>query len=308
MTRQMKFLSKPARLGAVAIVAAAGLAIPQARAQLRGTSVLMQGASHSAPNLDFSNSNVTGNIGIGGVGGFVGSGSGTVTGTVQFAAPNTGQFNPDGITVTGGATFGNANVQTNLNALNALSQSLSTKPGPAIALSDGGNLVLSGGNSVFTATIDPSFVAGSDFTIQGTSSQSVVFNITTGGLPFAGSIDLTGGITSDQVLFNFDAGDYATNTGGETLTIENLGDPTAGTYLDPNGAIVIINSLINGRVFGGGDADFVLTGSNIVGPAGEFPFPVPAPAPEPTSLALLGAGLVTFSVIRRRHRPLLAQS
>ena len=305
MTRPIKFLSRPVRLGAVAIVAAAGLAIPQAQAfLLPGNTVSYTGRID--PNLNFNNSTVTGNIGIAGVGGFVGTGPGTITGMVQFAAPNTGQFMPDGVTVMGGATFNNATVQTDLNALNTLSQSLRNEGGTPQNIAGGGSvnassgILDSNGNNVFTATINPNFTAGTTFTINGTSTQFAVFNITTGGLPFNGSIVLTGGITPDQVLFNFDAGNFDTNTGGDPLMINTGGNPTAGTYLDPNGPFQITDTLLNGRIFGGDSLDSGITDSTIAAPS---VVPVPAPGPKAT-LALLGAGLVCAHMIGRRRRPL----
>ena len=189
MTRPIKFLSGPARLGAVAIVAATALAIPQAQAgRLR-----WQGHNGSPDNLDFSNSNVTGDIGIGDTDGFVGTRPGTITGTVEFSAANIGQFMPNGVTVTGGATFGNANVQTYLNGLTALSQTLSTEPGTPLDICDGCIVDASTGTPngvpnqfVFTATIENTGNPGfpENFTINGTSNQSVVVNIpSTGGIP-----------------------------------------------------------------------------------------------------------------------------
>jgi hypothetical protein len=301
MTTPTKVLSGSAWLATVAIAAATGLAIPQAQAQIfpPDYGLFDNGDPH---NLVFTNSNVTGNIGIADTGGFVGSGTGTITGTVQFAAANMGQFNPDGITVTGGAIFNDANVQTDFNAFITLSQTLSTMDGTAIGIAATGNLFLSGANSVFTATIDPSFVAGTTFTIHGTSSQTVAFNIPdTMGQPFDGSIVLMGGITSDHVLFNFDAGNFDTFSGGDPLLIENDGSGTTGTYLDPNGAITINGSVIDGRVFGGDTADFGVTDSTIVSPPPVSPV---SPISEPTSLALLGAGLVALGFIRRRRPPL----
>jgi MYXO-CTERM domain-containing protein len=308
MARSAKLLSGLACFGAVAIVAATGLAIPQAQAfPMRPNYVV--GYTPGSHNLDFSNSNATGNIAMGGDGGFVGSGSGTITGTVEFAAANSGQYMPDGITVTGGATFGNTNVQSDFNALYALSQSLSNEVGTPQFIAAGGSVnasngVLdSNGNEVFTATINSNFTAGTTFTINGTSSQFVVFNTTTGGLPFDGSIVLTGGITSDHVLFNFDAGNYETLSGGDPLMINTDFNTTTGTYLDPNGIFQVTDTMLDGRIFGGDSMDSSITGSTIVAPAS----PV-SPASEPTSLALLGAGLVALGFIRRRHHPLLARS
>jgi hypothetical protein len=295
-------------VSAAAIVAAAGLAIPQAQAGFATTQnfpVLYAG--NVDPNLNFTNSTVTGNIGIGGTDGFLGSGSGTVNGTVEFSAGNTGQFNPNGVTVTGGATFGVATVQTDLNDSNRLSQNLRNEGGtpqliaaglPPVNASSG--ILDSNGNNVFTAAINPNFTAGTTFTINGTSSQFVVFNINTGGLPFNGSIVLTGGITPDQVLFNFDAGNFDTHTGGDPLMINTGGNPTTGIFLDPNGPFQITDTLLNGRVIGGDSVDSGITNSTIIAPA---TVPVPAPGPKAT-LALLGAGLVCAHMMGRRRRPL----
>jgi hypothetical protein len=295
MTRLIKSLSGSAALAAVPVIAAAGLAVPQAQAgfDLGGAVNFAVGVNGSEPVLNFSDSNVNGNIAIGGTVGFVGTGPGVITGTVEFAAPNTGQYMPDGVTVTGGATFNNANVQTDLNAVNTLSQSLKNEGGTSQLIAAGGSVNASGGvldsngNEVFTAAINPNFTAGTTFTINGTSSQFVVFNTTTGGLPFNGGIVLTGGITSDHVLFNFDAGNFDTNTGGDPLMINTNFNPTTGTYLDPNGMFQITDTLLNGRVFGGDSVDSGVTNSTIVAP-------VPAPSIGRGLPVLLAVGGILF--------------
>jgi hypothetical protein len=323
MTRSIRFLSGPASLAAAAIIAATGLAIPHARAQIccsgpppadvTDYAVLYLGDPHT---LFWSDSSTNSNIGIGGGGNFVGSGSGTIDGQVRFAPPPAPPpsgpsliYSPDGIDVTGGAVFGVATVATNLNALSTLSQSLRNEGGTGLLISAGGSIDAStrgiidkNGNEVFTASINPNFTAGTTFTIDRASNQFVVINTTTGGLPLNGSIVLMGGITSDHVLFNLDAGNFDTMSGGDPLVIDTtdvsgIRHTTTGTFLDPNGALEISDSLIMGRIFGGDTADASISGSTITAPP---LFGVP----EPISVGLLGVGLVALGIVRRRHRAL----
>lgn len=325
MIQSAKLLSTPMSLGAAVMVAATAMAIAQAHARPLPSTLTKHAVVCTCGNLEFTSSNVFGNVSIADNGAFIGStadGPGTITGTVGFSAANTGQFSPDGIVVTGGPTFGNASIQSDINSFNLESQALSGVSGAPLTLTAGGSVNASSGfldpvsgNEVFDATIDPSFVAGTTFTINGdgTGTQTVAVNIGatgTGNVEFDGSIVLTGGLTPDQVLFNFDSGDYETNTGGDTLTIDNTPplspgvvsllstDPsTSGIYFNPNGDIDVVDSVINGRVFGG-PTNFAITDSTITAPT----------VPEPTSLSVLGAALVAFGVIRRRRRSLSASS
>jgi hypothetical protein len=237
-------------------------------------------------SLQFNNSNFAGTIGIGSTGTFQGSGSGTITGTVEFSAnTNTGQFSPGGIVVTGGASFGVGGITTNLGNANSFSQTLAGESGTSASISAGGSISASSGNlvngnRVFTAAINSNFTAGTTFTIDGSASDYVVLNIpTTGGNGLNGSIVLAGGITADHVLINLTAGNYSTLSGGDTLTISTNGLTTTGIFLDPNGDIQTNASVIDGWLIGGDTKNFVVSFSSLVTP----PIAVPGP--------IVGAGL-----------------
>jgi hypothetical protein len=275
------------------------------------------------PAVNFDGSTVIGNIDFGGTYGFTGgSAGGTVTGIADFAAPDSGQFMPGNVIFGGPPQFNDASVQAGIIALYSFSQTAGGEPATMTSITSGGVLEASsgipdgGGNEIFDATIDPSFTTPSTptatFTIDGNGTQSVILNISeSGAISFDGIIALTGGITSNQVLFNFDAGDYPTQTGGATLTIDTSGSTTTGAYVDPNGAIIVENSIISGQVFDGGTSNGAIINSCIIPPAFSSAdcsgVPI-APVPEPTSLVLLTAGLVALVIVRREDRPVRTRS
>ena len=286
-------------------------AMPQAQAgfvlgDASNFAVLYEG--NGGNTLNYNNSNLTGNLGIGcgtvavpcsgaTTGAFKGSSPGTITGTVEFAAANYGQYDQGGLTITGGATYNDVNVATDLNNLNSLSQKYGGEAGSATTIQNGGSLTASSGvvdtdgNHVFTAAMS-SFDAGTTFTINGTAADYVVINIAdTKGHGFNGSVVLSGGITSDHVLFNLTKGDYSTLSGGDTLTIStscaSQSCATNGIFLDPNGDFQINHSVLDGRIFGGDTANVsIVSGADIVAP--------PAQTPEPACFGLLSAGLVAL--------------
>ena len=153
-----------------------------------------------------------------------------------------------------------------------------------------------GGNRVFS-TASVNLNNATTLTINGSASDYVVVNVTDNNPAFNGKIVLTGGITSDQVLFNMFGGNYVTHTGGPTLTISANGQTTTGIFLDPNGGMQMNNTVLNGRFFGGD-----VQNQQIVSGASIF-----APIPEPASatVLILGAALGVLQIrrARRSRRP-----
>ena len=179
-----------------------------------------------------------------------------------------GAYAGNSVTITGGGNGGNQTIDAS-----------------------SGNLV--NGNEVFTVS-GVNFVNGATLTINGDGlGHNVIFNIgQSGDGQFGGVIVLTGGLTSDDVLFNFTGG--AGLTGGDSSQLNNNGEAVlTGTFLDPNGAISVVHTDLTGRVFGGDTTNMqIVSGDTINTPTG---------APEPGSMLLLGAGLSSMALWRRRR-------
>jgi hypothetical protein len=263
-------------------------------------------------NFAFNNSNLNGNIGIGGTGHFQGNGPGTINGLIQFSASNSGQFSNSGLTLSpssGNPVYSVPPVSSALTYMNSLSQTLGLEPGTNTTISSGGSINASSGsldangNEVFTVTAI-NFANGT-FTVNGGPNDFVVLNVAdgVGNNGLNGSIVLTGGITSDQVLINYTPSTsnltnynnaYTNLTGGPTLTISTNGLTTSATFLDPTGNFSVNHSVVMGRIIGGDSSDSSFqSGANLT---------APTPTPEPCTLALLAATAAGVAALRWRRR------
>ncbi len=273
------------------------------------------GGSNNTLDIKQSTTNVTGsgpgqgggigNIGIGMAGQSKVTGNSTINGRLDFSASNTAQFSSDrGNAITGGENYNVAAVTSALSTVNALNTALGSLTGPSPTIN---------GNTTINA-IDGTFYAsgtgytnvrvfnitafglnnGQTLTINGDANDdSVVLNFR-GSTNFFGKVALTGGLTPDNVIFNFVGGDLS--GGGPDLNINNGGGSTnltQGIILDPNGMISVSQSNLLGRIFGGDSRNLQFNSSNITAPINTAS-PTLTTTPSPTTVTL-GANLVTLT-------------
>ena len=261
--------------------------------------------------LNISNDIVNGNIGVstGGVQ-FSGNGSGNgIFGQLDFAMSNTGQYSySSGV----GPTSVNYNVTAVTTAVNAIN-SLSS------GISGGTNLNLSGLNgntvNVYASTGTLETISGVQcyvFNVTAYSANNasvlniigdntgtpVVFNFATGtgnygnnNVNLGGSVTLSGGLTSNEVLFNF-------QSSGKNVSLNNNGENYYGIILAPNDPLSATDTNLYGRLFGGAGGDMhVQSGGNIYAPAA-----VPLDCPW----LLMGTSFLVLLAQLRRKRSLKA--
>jgi len=315
------------RLTAFVVLLLAVVAVPRARATsftlgVAGNyAVLYEGGGGNT--LQITNVTVTGNVGVGGTGQANLGGPGTITGRLDFSAPNGGQLSGNNVVISGGVNYSVAAVTNALNLINALNTDMGSVNGTDVNLNNSMTIdITTGLTDVGHSGIRFFDVTGyslgnnQTLTIQGDPGlDAVAFNFTS-STNFNGQVALTGGLTADQVLFNFVGGSGL--TGGPTLQINNQGDvahpanQVSGIFLDPNGPISVVSARIaQGRVFGGDTHDFQLvSGSSVTQPpTSTTTTPTTSGAtasgivPEPTMLTLFGSGVVVAARRRRRRSP-----
>ena len=307
----------------VAVMAWALLALaPQVRADILSENGLSDAANFAVlytggggNTFNTNSTNITGNIGIAGTGKYAATGPGTITGIVEFAAASSGQFSSSNTTYVPSLspgvnpTYNNGNVQTDINNLNTLSTTYAGESGFGL-----GNLTATTTINASAGTLhgsDRVFTVGSvnlnnstTLTINGNgttpgTSQNVVLNITGNNPNFNGTILLTGGLTSDQVLINV----TGTNS---TLTISANGATSTGIFLDPNGPITVNHAVVNGRLFGGDSHNMqVVSGVTLNGPSHlqtQQAVPEPNSAVVAALVGLTALGGAAVRTLRRRSR------
>ena len=258
-----------------------------------------------------------GNIGIGGVGEVSVTGGGSnVNGNIDFSAANTGQFSGIQPQPPGTVNYNVAAVTSALSTVNALNTTLGALPGTNVAIN--GDTTINASNGTFSASgagytsvrvfnvTSFSLMHGQTLTINGdVNGDSVVLNFTT-STDFDGNVVLTGGLTPDNVLFNFVGGSNL--AGGPPLRFNTDAQAglAQGIFLDPNGLIGASPTNIFGRLFGGDSANFQFNGgSNITAPG----------TPQLTDLALTKTvdnahpnvgDTVTYTVTASNNGPAIA--
>jgi hypothetical protein len=268
--------------------------------------VLYEG--NNGHNLQMNSAGNFGNIGIAGTGHAQLNNPATFDGSVNFAAANTGQYSYNATGVTS-VNYGVTQVQTDMNAMNALSASLSLEASASQTLAINTHATGSqtinvsagttdaSGNKVFNVT-SMDFENGETLTINGDGTHNVVFDINF-STHFAGHIVLTGGLTSDNVLFNLTGGSGLMN--GDTLQSAANGAVLYGDFLDPNGTIDLNSVVLDGRVFGGDSTDMqIVSNGSVVAPL------TPPSVPEPSTilagaLLLLPLGASTVRILRKNR-------
>jgi hypothetical protein len=223
-----------------------------------------------------------------------------INGDVNFAHA-TANFNNSGGVVNGSVNAGVSDVELLMDQINSLSQNLGALPGATLGISgtqtiDASSGTLDNAYDVFVFNLTSlNFGNGDVLTIDGQGlDKNVVINVDVANINnphFAGTIQLAGGLTPNNVFINLTGGNYTSLTGGPTLaTAANHAEQDV-TYLNPTGRIGVNSVAIEGHLFGGDSADMTINSGGTV---------QIVPEPGTIALAVLG-GLSTF-VLRLRPR------
>jgi hypothetical protein len=242
--------------------------------------------------LEFQDSSILGNIGIGALGVGVFNPDSKVDGNIDFAAEAI--IESKGAAITGEVRAKQAAVQNNLDYLSELSSNLGAEKGTETKINlPKGEMTINAdtgvadndGNRIFHV-VDFKFNKSSTLFINGDGKESVVFNFEKGA-EFSGTIVLTGGLKADQVLWNLHGFEHELKVNTSQNTLQ-------GVFLNPKGRMSMNNSLLRGRFFGGGVEVMSIDGRSLIHSSD--------PIPEPSTYALLGIGAIGMLIVMRRKK------
>ena len=240
--------------------------------------------------LSFSSSSAIGNIGIGKGASVSLNPTSSVDGRIDFA----GSTNISGANLVTGSINGSVSeVYGALADISLISSVKSALPGNDIIIRLPADQTINavdgrktGDDYVFNVT-DFKFKGGKTLTIDGGDlGGNVIFNFDSfRKVTFNGTIILAGGLSADDILWNF----Y-----GKETQLGNKGKADLkGIFLNPKGAITFGgNAELCGRLFGGSGADMKIIGNSHV----EI-----CECPEPSTYVLLGFGILAIVLVWRNR-------
>jgi hypothetical protein len=231
-----------------------------------------------------NNGNITGNIGIGTGGSYTNTGPSTVTGAIDFADPVGSNYNISNTTVTGGAVRNQTLVNNAIAEYTAISNYWAGISGSSLSLGyvNGYTLDATGGGA-HVYNVGSVRTRGAGMVINGGVNDLVILNISGSTVDFQAPVTLSGGITSDQVLFNI-------RSSGTNLTSSGAAGNVYGTLIDLSGNVNLTSVTIYGRIFGGYSSLQFVSGFNLMDPP-EIQCAVPEPSqwvPMITGLGIVG--------------------